>query len=138
VHNLTKQKVKKIFILTLLSFFGCKNQPICTVNENNAGKQIYDLDEATCFIALKLNKKKSDLDKVRKALIAEENYMVKIGLISEGPNPENETEPSPVLDIERMAEYARKEEKVELSKNELLDIYDIEVEYLKFIGVVTE
>ena len=61
VHNLTKQKREKILILTLLSFFGCKNEPICTVNENNAGKEIYDLDEATCFIALKLNKKKSDL-----------------------------------------------------------------------------
>ncbi|MEM8508165.1 MAG: hypothetical protein AAF717_10065 [Bacteroidota bacterium] len=33
-----------------------KSEPIRTINDNNAGKQIYDLDEATCFVALKLNK----------------------------------------------------------------------------------
>ena len=142
--------------MTLLSFFSCKNEKnntviknnseqhsydnelTCVVNKNNAGKQIYDLDEATCFIALKLNKKRSDLNNVRKALIAEENYMIKIGLISEEPSAENETGSSPVLNIEKMTEYAQKEENVKLSKNELLEIYDTEVEYLKFIGVVTE
>lgn len=58
------------------------------MNENNAGKQRYNLHDATCFIALKLKKKKPDLDKVQKALIAEENYMIKIGIISEVPNPD--------------------------------------------------
>ena len=130
--------MKKIFILTLLSFFGCKNEPICTVNENNAGKEIYDLDEATCFIGLKLNKKKSDLKLISGALIAEENYMNKIGLISENPNTENETESSTELDINQMVEYALNEEKVNLTKEELLEIYDTEIEYLIFIGVVDE
>ena len=130
--------MKKIFILTLLSFFGCKNEPICTVNANNAGKQIYDLDEATCFIALKLNKKKSDLDLIRSALIAEENYMNKLGLISENPNPESESESNAEMDINEMVEYALNEEKVDLTKNELTEIYDIEIEYLMFIGVVDE
>jgi len=130
--------VKKIFILTLLSFFGCKNEPICTVNENNAGKQIYDLDEATCFIALKLNKKKSNLNLIRSALIAEENYMNKIGLISENPNPESESESNVEIDINEIVEYALNEEKVDLTKDELTEIYDTEIEYLMFIGVVEE
>ncbi|WP_115462138.1 hypothetical protein [Winogradskyella aurantiaca] len=130
--------MKKIFILTLLSFFGCKNEPICTINENNAGKEIYDLDEATCFIALKLNKNKSDLKLIRSALIAEENYMSKIGLTTENPNPENELESNAELDINQMAEYAISEEKVDLTKEELIEIYDTEIEYLMFIGVVSE
>lgn len=124
--------------MTLLSFFGCKNEPICTVNENNAGKEIYDLDEATCFIALKLNKKKSDLKLIRSALIAEENYMSKIGLTTENPNPESEPESNAELDIKKMAEYAMSEEKVELTKDELIEIYDTEIEYLMFIGVVEQ
>ena len=124
--------------MTLLSFFGCKNEPICTVNENNAGKEIYDLDEATCFIALKLNKKKSDLKLIRSALIAEENYMNKIGLITENPNPESEPESNAELDVNQMAEYAMNEEKVELTKDELIEVYDTEIEYLMFIGVVSE
>jgi len=130
--------VKKIFILTLLSFFGCKNEPICTVNENNAGKEIYDLDEATCFIALKLNKEKSDLKLIRSALIAEEKYMSKIGLTTENPNLESEPESNAELDINKMAEYAMSEEKVELTKDELIEIYDTEIEYLMFIGVVEQ
>ena len=130
--------MKKIFIVTLLSFFGCKNEPICTVNENNAGKQIYDLDDATCFIALKLNKKKSDLNLIRSALIAEENYMNKIGLISENPNPESESESNVKMDINEMVNYALNEEKVDLKKDELTEIYDTEIEYLMFIGVVEE
>ena len=128
--------MKKIFILTLLSFFGCKNEPICTVNENSAGKEIYDLDEATCFISLKLNKKKSDLSLIRDALIAEMNYMDKIGLTSDSPNPESESESNAELDINQMVEYALNEEKVDLTKEQLLEIYDTEIEYLMFIGVV--
>ncbi|KAA5820380.1 hypothetical protein FPF71_17805 [Algibacter amylolyticus] len=130
--------MKKIFILTLLSFFGCKNEPICTVNENNAGKEIYDLDEATCFIALKLNKKKSDLNLIRDALLAEMNYMEKIGLTSDNPNPENEPESNTELDINQMVEYALNEEKVNLTKDQLIEIYDTEIEYLIFIGVAGE
>jgi hypothetical protein len=108
------------------------------VNENNAGKEIYDLDEATCFIALKLNKKKSDLKLIRSALIAEENYMSKIGLTTENPNPESEPESNAELDINQMAEYAMSEEKVELTKDELIEIYDTEIEYIMFIGVVEQ
>ncbi|MUU79876.1 hypothetical protein [Winogradskyella endarachnes] len=130
--------MKKIFILTLLSFFGCKNEPICTVNQNNAGKQIYNLDEATCFIALKLNKKKSDLNWIRGALVAEENYMNKIGLISENPNTESKSESNAEMDINEMVKYALNEEKIDLTKEELMEIYDTEVEYLMFIGVVDE
>lgn len=128
--------MKKILILTLLTFFGCKNAPICTVDENNAGKGIYDLDEATCFIALKLNKKESDLKLIRSALIAEENYMIKIGLITENTNSESQEETNVEMDINAMVEYALNEEKVDLTKKELLEIYDTEIEYLKFIGVV--
>lgn len=128
--------MKKIFIMTLLSFFGFKNEPICRINEDNAGKEIYDLDEATCIIALKLKKNKSDLKLIRSALIAEENYMNKIGLISESPNSDNESESKLEMDINRLIEYAKNHEKVELNKEELLEIYDTEVQYLMFIGVV--
>ena len=37
-----------------------------------------------------------------------------------------------------MAEYAISEEKVELTKDELIEIYDTEIEYLMFIGVVEQ
>ncbi|WGH76617.1 hypothetical protein P8625_05510 [Tenacibaculum tangerinum] len=124
--------------MILLSFFDCKNEPICTVSENNAGKEIYDLDEATCFIALKLNKKKSDLKLIQSALIAEENYMNKIGLISENSNTENESESNLELDVNKMVEYALDEEKVDLTKEELIEIYDTEIEYFIFIGIVEE
>ena len=108
------------------------------MNENNAGKEIYDLDEATCFIALKLNKKKSDLNLIRDSLLAEMNYMEKTGLTSDNPNPESESESNAELDINQMEEYALNEEKVELTKDELIEIYDTEIEYLMFIGVVEE
>lgn len=130
--------MKKIFIMILLSFFGYKNEPICTVDENNAGKEIYDLDEATCFIALKLNKKKSDLSLIRDALLAEINYMDKIGLNSDNPNPEIKSESSVELDINQMIEYALNEEKIDLNKEQLHEIYDTEIEYLMFIGLVDE
>jgi hypothetical protein len=108
------------------------------VNENNAGKEIYDLDEATCFIALKLNKKKSDLNLIRDALLAEMNYMEKTGLTSDNPNPESEPESNTELDINQMVEYALNEEKVNLTKDQLIEIYDTEIEYLIFIGVAGE
>ncbi|MCB0410592.1 MAG: hypothetical protein KDD29_10265 [Flavobacteriales bacterium] len=114
------------------------NEPICSVNENSFGKQIYNLNEATCFIALKLNKKASDLNLIRDALIAEENYMKNIRLISENPNSDNKTEPDVKLDVNELAEYALNQEKVDLTKDDLLKIYNTEIEYLKFIGVVDE
>ncbi|QHI37513.1 hypothetical protein IMCC3317_28920 [Kordia antarctica] len=130
--------MKKILILSLFSIFSCKNEPICSVDENNAGKEIYDLGEATCFIALELNKKTSDLNLIHEALIAEENYMNTIGLISENPNSEGETVSEVEFDINQLVEYAMNKEKVELTKNDLLEIYDTEIEYLKFIGVVDQ
>lgn len=130
--------MKKIFILTLLSIIGCKSEPICTINENNAGKQIYDLDEASCFITLELDKKASDQKLIHSALIAEINYGDKIGLNSGNPNSENEPESSITLDINKLIEYALMVENVDLSEDELLEIYDAEIEYLKFIGVVDE
>ena len=108
------------------------------MNENNAGKQIYDLVEATCFIVLKLNKKKSDLNLIRSALVAEENCINKIGLISENPNPESKSESKVEMDINEMVDYALNEEKVDLTKDELIEIYDTEIEYLMFIGVVEQ
>lgn len=130
--------MKKIFILVLFSIFGSKDTPICSVNKNNAGKGIYDLDEATCFIALKLNKKASDLSLINSALIAEINFMDKIGVNSENPSSENETEQDIEFDINDLVEYALNQEEVSLSKNDLFEIYDTEIEYLKFIGVVEE
>ena len=127
---------RKIFgiLLIIISLSSCKNEHFCTINENNAGKEVYDLEEASCFIALKMNKKASELNLIREALIAEENYMNNIGLISEKPNLESDVE----IDINELAEYALNKEKIELTKNELLEIYDTEIEYLKFIGVVNK
>lgn len=132
--------MKKIFgiLLIILIMSSCKNEPFCSMNENNGGKEIYDLDEASCFIALKLNKKASDLNLIRDALIAEENYMNKIGLISENPNSADGTEPNTELDVNKLAEYTLNKEKVELTKTQLIEIYETEVEYLKFIGVINE
>lgn len=73
---------------------------------------------------------------IRSALITGENYMNKIGLISENPNSESESESNSEMDINEMVENALNEGKVELSKEELLEIYDTEIEYLIFIGVV--
>lgn len=132
--------MKKIFgiLLIILTLSSCKNEPFCSVNENNAGKGIYDLNEVSCFIALKLDKKASDLNLIRDALIAEENYMNKIGLISENPNLENGTKPNSELNVNELVEYALNKEKVELTKTELIEVYKTEIEYLKFIGVVNE
>ncbi|WP_272151054.1 hypothetical protein [Tenacibaculum aiptasiae] len=129
-------KFKFTYILILFSFFSCKNDPICTINENNAGKEIYDLDEATCFIALKLQKKKSNLNLIRDALIAEENYMSKIRLLSKNPDSKNKS--NAYLDINELVKYAIHKEKINLTKDHLLEIYNIEIEYLKFIGVLDE
>ena len=64
--------------------------------------------------------------------------MNKIGLISENPNPESESESNVAIDINEIVEYALNEEKVDLTKDELTEIYDTEIEYLMFIGVVEE
>jgi hypothetical protein len=132
--------MKKIFgiLLIIVSLNSCKNESICVINENNSEKEIYDLDEASCFIALKLDKKASDLNLIREALIAEENFMNNVGLITENPNSKNETESDAELDINELVEYAINKEKVELTKNDLLEIYETEFEYLKFIGVIKE
>lgn len=132
--------MKKIIgiLLIIFSLNSCKNQSICSVDESNAGKQIYDLDEATCFIALKLNKKTSDLNLIRDALIAEEIYLKKNGMISENPKPKNDTKPDIELNINDLAEYALNKEKVELTKSELIEIYDTEIEYFMFIGIVNK
>ncbi|WP_420551981.1 hypothetical protein [Tenacibaculum aiptasiae] len=129
-------KFKLTYILILFSFFSCKKDPICTINENNAGKETYDLDEATCFIALKLEKKKSDLNLIRDALIAEENYMSKIRLLSKNPDSKNKS--NAYLDINELVKYAMHKEKINLTKDHLLEIYNVEIEYLKFIGVLDE
>ncbi len=132
--------MKKLFGILLIIFYfnSCKDVPICTVNKNNAGKESYDLDEATCFIALELDKKAPSFNLIRNALIAEKNYMNKIGLISENPNSEDVTAPGAELDINELAEYALNKEKVELTKNVLIEVYNTEIKYLKFIGVVDE
>lgn len=128
--------MKKIFILSLLAFFSCEKDPNCSINESNAGSQIYDLDEAACFIALKLKKtKKSELMLIRSALMAGENYMKKIGLISENPSEETDSEAVPVMDIIELVKYAQHEKKVDLPEEVLINIYDTEIEYLTFIGV---
>ncbi|KPM31116.1 Hypothetical protein I595_2379 [Croceitalea dokdonensis DOKDO 023] len=75
---------------------------------------------------------------IRDALLAEMNYMEKTGLTSDNPNPESESESNVELDINKMVEYALNEEKVDLTKDELIEIYDTEIEYLMFIGVAGE
>lgn len=115
-----------------------ESEAICSVYENSAGKEIYDLHGAACFITLKLNKKRIELHVVRDALIAAENYMTKMGLISESQNSENNNNSNLVLDINELVKYTLNEENIELGENELLDIYNTEIEYLKFIGLVNQ
>ncbi|CAM1344957.1 hypothetical protein [Tenacibaculum amylolyticum] len=130
--------MKKIllFIVILLFLFSCNKKPICNINQNNAGYKVYDIDEAICFIALRLDKKAYDINLIRNALIAEENYMSNIGLISVSSNPNNNSNIE--LHIDKLIEYIVKTEKVDLTKTQLLEIYETEIEYLKFIGVVQE
>lgn len=127
-----------LWVAFLILFINCKNNPVCSINEKNAGKKIYNLDEATCFIALKLKKKTSDLKLIEKALIAEEKYMIKIGLVYENQNVNTEKQSDTVLNIDELINYAQIQEKVELTRNELLMIYETEIEYFKFIGIVEE
>jgi hypothetical protein len=42
------------------------------------------------------------------------------------------------LDINQLVEHVLKTEKIDLTEDELLEIYDTETEYLKFIGVMGE
>lgn len=128
--------MKKLYLLNFLILFGCISDPICTVNKNNANKQVYDLEEATCFIALQLNAKKSELKIIKRALIAEDNYMIKIGLIQQNPDILNESESNLEMDIDELIEYALNIEKVNIRRENLIEIYDAEVAFLKFIGVV--
>ena len=128
----------KIYLLALFITFSCENENICSIDKDNAGKEIFDLDEATCFIALKLGKNAPELELIRNSLIAEEKYMKKIGLISEKPNHEEENGSNAELDINKLVEFALDDRNIGLTKDELIEIYDTEFEYLKFIGVVKE
>ncbi|GGG60546.1 hypothetical protein [Bizionia arctica] len=132
--------MKKTFEILLIIFFlnSCKNAPICVVNENNAGKEIYDINEASCFIALKLDQKIFDLNLIHDALIAEEKFMSEIDLISENLYQLNESDSNAELDINALVEYVLKNSETEFTKNELLEIYIAETGYLEFIGVVGE
>jgi len=116
--------------------FSCNNGSVCTIDQNNAGKQIYNLSEATCFIALKLKDNAPELELIQNALIIEEQYMTESGLIPDEPNSEDESSPTVIFYVEDLIEFALKNEDIGLTKGELSDIYDQEVEYLKFIGVV--
>lgn len=125
--------------MSLFSLLCCNNEPVCSVNENNAGKKVYDLKEATCFIAIELNKKSSDLNLINDALTAEANYMRIVNLVTENLLIGSETESDIInFDLNTLVEYVLNNEKVKLTKNELLEIYDAEIKYLKFIGVVKE
>ncbi|WP_204346617.1 hypothetical protein [Psychroserpens algicola] len=133
--------MKKAFEILLLIFFflnSCKNAPICVVNKNNAGKKIYDINEASCFIALKLDQKIFDLNSIHDALIAEEKFMNEIDFNSENLYQLNESDSNAELDINALVEYVLKNRETEFTKNELLEIYIAETEYLEFIGVVGE
>ena len=125
--------------MSLFSLLCCNNEPVFSVNENNAGKKVYDLKEATCFIAIELNKKSSDLNLINDALTAEANYMRIVNLVTENLLIGSETESDIInFDLNTLVEYVLNNEKVKLTKNELLEIYDAEIKYLKFIGVVKE
>ncbi|PHS03195.1 MAG: hypothetical protein COA88_15995 [Kordia sp.] len=124
------------FLLAILTFFSCKNKEICSINQNNAGKQVYDFNEASCFIALKLKEKAPKLELIQNALLIEESYMTKIGLISDETISENELESDVELNTNKLVEFALGNDNIGLTKEELTRIYDKEIEYLKFIGVV--
>lgn len=127
-----------IYTIVISIVFSCKSDPNCNLNLNNAGNQVYILSEATCFISLKLEDKSPRLELIEKALLIEEEFMDQAGLLSSEPIPQFEQNSNIELSIDELIQYALKDETLELSKDDLLNIYDKEIEYLKFIGLVVE
>jgi|GEM_PF-2831059 len=130
-------KLSYVFhLFTLFILFSCKNEPTCFINQNNAGNQLYDSNEAACFIALKLKEKAPKLELIQNALLIEGSYMAKIGLISDKPISEDELGSDVELNTNELIEFALENDNIGLTKEELTRIYDQEIEYLKFIGLV--
>lgn len=125
-----------IFLVTLFTIMSCNKSANCSIDYSNAGKRIYDLDEASCFIALELEEKAPKLESIRNALIVEEQYMSEIGLIHNKPIPKKETNSNIELETNELINFALRDERIQLDKNQLAEIYDAEIGYLKFIGVI--
>ena len=119
-----------------IAFIRCENKSTCKINPDNANRKIYNEEEAACFILLKLDDKTLDLNQIQTALAIEFNYMKEIGLVSENKLTENQYNSSIKLDIFKIVEIAIKNDKVNISKDKLVNIYEAETSYLKFIGVV--
>jgi hypothetical protein len=65
----------------------------------------------------------------------EEKYMYKLGLMSDEPFKEEEPKSSNILVVEELINFALKKG-VKLNRVELYDIYECQIEYFKFIGIV--
>ncbi|MDP5100173.1 MAG: hypothetical protein NWQ09_02510 [Nonlabens sp.] len=124
-----------IILFSLIMNTSCKNEVVCQVDEQSRGSLIYNIDEASCFIALRLKETAPELALIREALFQEEKYMIKIGIITEDTTIDNE-ETDIVLDFDKLIQFAQDNMDNSLSKEQLEIIYETENEYLQFIGSI--
>lgn len=132
------KRIFAVLLTSLLLFFGCKTKTSCHVDPASKGSMEFDIDECACFIALKSFGKDYTLKQIKRALVLEEKFMEKVGLITEEPVAENDSLPKPVLDIEEMIQYALKNNPSGLTSDQLSNIYEVEIEYYQFIGLTEE
>lgn len=136
-HNLNFMKFYQvIFLVILFTIMSCNKNANCSIDQGNAGKRIYDLDEASCFNALELDDKAPTLESIRNALIIEEKYMSEIGLIHNKQIPKKENHSNINLETNELINFALRDGRTQLDKNQLTEIYDAEIGYLKFIGAI--
>lgn len=124
-----------LVLVILFTLTNCKEKVECIIDMKNAGSLDYNIQEAACFIYKHLGNKSPELKLVESALTLEEKYMLKLGLISNGPFEKKDSIHSDALDVGEMISFALKND-VKLTYSQLYDIYEAETEYLEFIGLV--
>ena len=134
MKKLLLHKIRLVLVI-LFTLTNCKGKVECTVDKENAGSLNYNIQEAACFIHKHLGDKSPKLELVENALTLEEKYMLKLGLISNGPFEKKDSIHSDTLDVGKMINFALKND-IKLTYSQLYDIYEAETEYLEFIGLV--
>jgi phage anti-repressor protein len=126
---------KNILLVISTLFISCQNGINCTINQSNLNSKVYNEQEAICFISKNLNDKKIELNQIENALYIENEYMRKIGIISENEINEEENNLKIELDISKVIEIALKNKKTNITREKLLEIFEAENKYLEFIGI---
>jgi len=128
--------MKYLLLIISIVFISCQTKTNCKVNQDNKNSEIYNEEEAICFISLNLNDKTIELNQIETALLIEFDYMKKIGLVSGNKLNQNSSKSGIELDISKVIEIALKNKKINISKKNLIDIYEAENKYLEFLGLV--